>query len=118
MEEIDRLRVGQEITWAKLASTRSGKVARIRSATLHSMIKPTTNEVIRDVMFCRMTDILSAIADFTSAASSARRAATRLELFSSSSNQPTSFLSIAAVNRVDIHTILKLAPQKLIVEWR
>lgn len=54
------------------------------------------NDVIREVMFCRITDILSAIADFTSAASTARRAATRLELFSSSSNQPTSFVSIAA----------------------
>jgi hypothetical protein len=39
-------------------------------------------------------------------------------LFSSSSNQPTSFLSIAAVNTVVIHTIFKLAPQKQIVEWR
>ena len=90
-----------------MASTSRGKVARISIATLHSMINPTTKEVIREVMFCRMTDILSAIADFTSAASTARRAATRLELFSSSSNQPTSFLSIAAVNIVEIHNIFK-----------
>ena len=90
-----------------MASTSRGKVARISIATLHSMINPTTKEVIREVMFCRMTDILSAIADFTSAASTARRAATRLELFSSSSNQPTSFLNIAAVNIVEIHNIFK-----------
>jgi len=59
--------------------------------TLHSTMK----EVRRDVMFCNITDILSAMADFTSAASVARRAATRLELCSSSSNHPTSFLKIA-----------------------
>jgi hypothetical protein len=77
-------------------------VARIRSATLHTIIKPTMKDVIRVVMFCSITDILSAIADFTSAASTATRAATRLELFSSSSNQPTSFLSIAAANVIEI----------------
>ena len=71
------------------------------------MINPTTKEVIREVMFCRMTEILSAIADFTSAASTARRTATRLKMFSSSSNQPTSFLSIATRNIVEIHNILK-----------
>lgn len=63
--------------------------------TLHSTMKATMKEVRRDVMFCKMTDILSAMADFTSAASVARRAATRLELCSSSSNHPTSFLKIA-----------------------
>jgi hypothetical protein len=63
--------------------------------TLHSTMKATMKEVRRDVMFCKITDILSAIADFTSAASVARRAATRLELCSSSSNHPTSFLKIA-----------------------
>jgi hypothetical protein len=67
------------------------------------MIKPTMKYVIREVMFCSITDILSAIADFTSTASTATRAATRLELFSSSSNQPTSFLSIAAANAMEIY---------------
>ncbi|MFS7948141.1 hypothetical protein Hanom_Chr06g00556481 [Helianthus anomalus] len=67
----------------------------MRSETLHSTMNATTNEVRRDVMFCNITDIRSAIADFTSAASVARRAATRLELCSSSSNHPTSFLKIA-----------------------
>lgn len=86
----------EEFTWAKLASTRRGKVARMRRATRHSTTKPTMKEVRSEVMFCRITDILSAIADFTSAASLAKRAATRLELFSSSSNQPTSFRKIAA----------------------
>jgi hypothetical protein len=71
------------------------------------MIKPTMKDVIREVMFCSMTDILSAIADFTSAASTATRAATRLELFSSSSNQPTSFLSIAAANTMEVYCKLK-----------
>lgn len=46
-------------------------------------------------MFCNITEILSAMADFTSAASVANRAATKLELCSSSSNHPTSFLIIA-----------------------
>ena len=82
-------------TWAKLARTRRGKVARIRRETLHSTMKATMNEVRSEVMFCRITEILSAIADFTSAASVAKRAATRLELCSSSSYQPTSFLKIA-----------------------
>lgn len=67
----------------------------MRRETLHSTMKATMNEVRREVMFCSMTDILSAIADFTSAASVANRAATRLELCSSSSNHPTSFLKIA-----------------------
>lgn len=82
-------------TWAKLANTRRGKVAKMRSDTLHSTMKATMNEVRRDVMFCNITEILSAMADFTSAASVAKRAATRLELCSSSSNHPTSFLRIA-----------------------
>lgn len=84
-----------KLTWAKLARTRRGKVAKMRRETLHSTMKATINEVRREVMFCSMTDILSAIADFTSAASVANRAATRLELCSSSSNHPTSFLKIA-----------------------
>ena len=84
-----------ELTWAKLARTRRGKVAKMRRETLHSTMNATMNEVRREVMFCSMTDILSAIADFTSAASVANRAATRLELCSSSSNHPTSFLRIA-----------------------
>lgn len=84
-----------KLTWAKLARTRRGKVAKMRRETLHSTMKATMNEVRREVMFCSMTDILSAIADFTSAASVANRAATRLELCSSSSNHPTSFLKIA-----------------------
>ena len=84
-----------KLTWAKLARTRRGKVAKMRRETLHSTMKATMKEVRREVMFCRMTDILSAIADFTSAASVANRAATRLELCSSSSNHPTSFLRIA-----------------------
>ena len=70
----------------------------MRRETLHSTMKATMNEVRRDVMFCSMTEILSAIADFTSAASVASRAARRLELFSSSSNHPTSFLRIAETN--------------------
>jgi len=78
-----------------LASTSRGKVAKMSKETLHSTMKATIKEVRRDVMFCRITDILSAIADLTSAASVARRAATRLELCSSSSNHPTSFLKIA-----------------------
>lgn len=82
-------------TWAKLAKTRRGKVAKMRSETLHSTMNATMNEVRRDVMFCNITEILSAMADFTSAASVAKRAATRLELCSSSSNHPTSFLRIA-----------------------
>lgn len=81
-----------------MARTRRGKVARMRRETLHSTMKATMNEVRRDVMFCSITEILSAIADFTSAASVARRAARRLELFSSSSNHPTSFLRIAEAN--------------------
>lgn len=85
----------ERLTWAKLARTRRGKVAKMRRETLHSTMKATMNEVRREVMFCSMTDILSAIADFTSAASVANRAATRLELCSSSSNHPTSFLKIA-----------------------
>lgn len=75
--------------------TRSGKVPRIRRETLHSTMNATTNDVRSDVTFCNITAILSAIADFTSAASVASRAATRLELCSSSSNHPTSFLKIA-----------------------
>lgn len=71
-------------------------MAKMRRETLHSTMKATMKEVRRDVMFCSMTEILSAMADFTSAASVARRAATRLELCSSSSYHPTSFLSIAA----------------------
>lgn len=67
-------------------------------ATRHSMMKPTMKDTRSDVMFCRMTDIRSAIADFTSAASVLSRAATRLELFSSSSNHPTSFLKMTAHN--------------------
>jgi len=78
-----------------LARTRRGKVARIRRDTLHSIMKATMKEVSSEVMFCNITEILSAIADFTSAASVANRAATRLELCSSSSNHPTSFLRIA-----------------------
>lgn len=70
-------------------------MARMRRETLHSTMKATMKEVRRDVMFCSITEILSAMADFTSAASVARRAARRLELFSSSSNHPTSFLRIA-----------------------
>lgn len=85
----------ERLTWAKLARTRRGKVAKMRRETLHSTMKATMNEVRREVMFCSMTDILSAIADFTSAASVANRAATRLELCSSSSNHPTSFFKIA-----------------------
>lgn len=76
--------------------------------TLHSTMKATMKEVRRDVMFCRITDILSAIADFTSAASVASRAATRLELCSSSSNHPTSFLKIANKN-TKISKFIKLA---------
>jgi hypothetical protein len=56
---------------------------RMRRATRHSMMKPTTKDTRRDVIFCRITDIRSAMADFTSAASVERRAATRFELFSS-----------------------------------
>jgi hypothetical protein len=67
----------------------------MRRETLHSTMKATMNEVRSEVMFWSMTEILSAIADFTSAASVARRAARRLELCSSSSNHPTSFLRIA-----------------------
>lgn len=58
-------------------------------------MKATINEVRREVIFCRITEILSAIADFTSAASVDNLAANRVELFSSSSNHPTSFLRIA-----------------------
>lgn len=78
-----------------MARTRRGKVARIRRDTLHSIMKATMKDVSSEVMFCNITDILSAIADFTSAASVASLAATRLELCSSSSNHPTSFLRIA-----------------------
>lgn len=85
-------------TCAKLAKTRRGNVASMRSETLHSTMNATMNEVSKEVIFCSMTEILSAIADFTSAASVAKRAATRLELCSSSSNHPTSFLSIAKEN--------------------
>jgi hypothetical protein len=67
----------------------------MRRETLHSTMKATMNEVRSEVMFWSMTEILSAIADFTSAASVARRDARRLELCSSSSNHPTSFLRIA-----------------------
>lgn len=70
-------------------------MARMSSETRHSTINATMNEVRRDVIFCSITEILSAMADLTSAASVAKRAASRLELFSSSSNQPTSFLKIA-----------------------
>lgn len=78
-----------------MASTRRGKVAKMSRETLHSTMKATMNEVRSEVMFCNITDILSAIADFTSEASVANRAARRLELCSSSSNHPTSFLKIA-----------------------
>lgn len=67
----------------------------MRRETLHSTMKATMKDVRSEVMFCRITEILSAIADLTSAASVANRAAIRLELCSSSSNQPTSFLKIA-----------------------
>ena len=90
------------LTWAKLARTRRGKVARMRRETLHSTMNATINEVRRDVMFCSITEILSAMADFTSAASVARRAATRLELCSSSSNHPISFLRIAENNKTNV----------------
>lgn len=78
-----------------MARTRSGNVPKMRSETLHSTMKATMKDVRSEVMFCRITEILSAIADLTSAASVANRAAIRLELCSSSSNQPTSFLKIA-----------------------
>lgn len=79
-----------------MARTRRGKVAKMRRETLHSTMKATMKDVRSDVMFCKITEILSAMADFTSVASVARRAATRLELFSSLSNHPTSLLRIAA----------------------
>lgn len=44
-------------TWAKLAKTRRGKVAKMRSETLHSTMNATMNEVRRDVMFCNITEI-------------------------------------------------------------
>lgn len=72
----------------------------MRRETLHSTMKATMNDVRREVMFCSITDILSAIADLTSAASVANRAATRLELCSSSSNHPTSFLRIAKEGKI------------------
>lgn len=78
-----------------LAKTCRGKVTRMRSETLHSTINETINEVSKIIMLCNTTDILSAMADFTSAASVANRAAIRLELCSSSSNHPTSFFRIA-----------------------
>lgn len=67
----------------------------MRSETLHSTMKATINDVRSEVIFCNITEILSAIADLTSAASVANRDARRLELCSSSSNHPTSFLKIA-----------------------
>lgn len=76
------------------------------SETLHSTMKATMNEARREVMFCNITDILSAIADFTSAASVAKRAASRLELFSSSSNHPISFLKIAEKVSEEEHCLL------------
>ena len=82
------------LSGAKLARTRRGKVARMRRDTLHSTIKAKMNEVRSDVMFCSITEILSAMVDFASAAFVARRPTTRLELCSSSSNHPTSFLNI------------------------
>ena len=77
------------------AITRRGKVARMRSETLHSTMNETIKEVSRIVMLCNITDILSAMADLTSAASVANRAAIRLELCSFSSKHPTSFFRIA-----------------------
>ncbi|GER50479.1 CTP synthase [Striga asiatica] len=56
-------------TCAKFAKTRRGNVLSMSNETLHSTMKATMNEVRREVMFCSITDILSAIADFTSAAS-------------------------------------------------
>lgn len=94
--------VDSELTWAKLARTRSGNVAKMRRETLHSTMKATMNEVRSEVMFWSITEILSAMADFTSAASVAKRAATRLELCSSSSNHPTSFLNIAEPKLLEI----------------
>lgn len=85
-----------------MARTKRGKVARISRETLHSTMKATMNEVSSEVMFCRITEILSAIADFTSAASVASLEARRLELFSSSSYHPTSFLKIAEVEQVTV----------------
>lgn len=73
----------------------------MRRETLHSTMKATMNEVRSEVMFWSMTEILSAMADFTSAASVERRAARRLELFSSSSNHPTSFLRIAEQKKTE-----------------
>lgn len=89
-----------KVTWAKLARTSRGNVPRMSSETRHSITKPTMKDIRSEVMFCRITEILSAMADFTSVASVARRAATRVELCSSSSNQPTSFLRIAGRRRV------------------
>ncbi|KAF9662400.1 hypothetical protein SADUNF_Sadunf18G0049400 [Salix dunnii] len=42
----DRLK----LTWAKLARTRRGKVAKMRRETLHSTMKATMNEVRREFM--------------------------------------------------------------------
>ena len=38
-------------TWAKLARTMRGKVARISNVTRHSMTKPTRKDMRRDVIF-------------------------------------------------------------------
>lgn len=82
-----------------MARTSRGKAARMRRETLHSTMNATMKDVKSEVMFCNITDILSAIADFTSAASVANLAATKLELCSSSSNHPTSFLNIANITQ-------------------
>ncbi|KAF9684230.1 hypothetical protein SADUNF_Sadunf04G0096300 [Salix dunnii] len=39
-----------KLTWAKLARTRRGKVAKMRRETLHSTMKATMNEVRREFM--------------------------------------------------------------------
>ena len=87
-------KVASKNTSTNVAKTWSGNVARTTKAIFHWYVNPMAQTAAMRVKFCTTREMRSTMAPFTMVASADNRAVTCELLFSSASNQLTSFVNI------------------------